>query len=261
MTVVQKDLKSHPGSDNSPEHPSRYNPGSHWTTSSPARSPGYLLILAASLIMVGLLLVSMVIMMMIIMPANADRKVQNVGIFQSYSADLQSLPIVILRRLISAQSGIIWTHWCVHPLFWTSFSNTGRRAQRCKEDRAEVENVIERVIGKIEKLSVIGQNQINIYKIGFSMKDKFVKFSTSVSKRRGERQIILSCVLVDPTVTVWKLILSNAEWPFLSWTIMSHCVLHVEICAQCNVLLCVHNIQCALNILKFVCVNNVFHIL
>ena len=54
--------------------------------------------------MVGLLLVSMVIMMMIIMPANADRKVQSVEISQSYSADLQSLPIVMLRYLISAQS-------------------------------------------------------------------------------------------------------------------------------------------------------------
>ena len=34
------------------------------------------------MIMVGLLVVSMVVMMMIIMPVNADRKVQNVGISQ-----------------------------------------------------------------------------------------------------------------------------------------------------------------------------------
>ena len=36
--------------------------------------------------MVGLLLVSMVIMVMIIMPVNADRNVQSMGISQSYSA-------------------------------------------------------------------------------------------------------------------------------------------------------------------------------
>ena len=158
---------------------------------------------------------------------------------KSYSADLQSLPIVMSRCLLSAQFYIIWTHWCVHPLFWTSFSNTGRRAQRCKEDRAEVENVIERVIGKIEKLSVLSQNQIDMYKIDFSMKDKFLKFSTSVSKRRGERQIILSCVLVDPTVTVWKLILSLCRMTiFILNNYVSLCTPRWDLCTVQRTLVC-----------------------